>query len=736
MNKSSSVSFIGDRNSRPSRLDNARSAEALKICNIVVRDMHALLQGMFDGIDDSFFELANNARNNNEQNRFFEAMRDIRIKRKNIENDFKSSIEAQFSLEQVLTPSSKLNAPVEPKGFESLSLVQNDDLEEEVAISSMATKAQANFQGPLLQFHTRICNLYGCENNEDANLPLGLKDVIESFTSACEVLEIELKERLVVFKQFDRYVLSNLGPVLDEANKTLIRLGIMPSLKAPRTKQGSKTASSPHDKSTHASEDTTAKQQNTTNVLPQLQNLLANIRNNLGPQALSADYNPGLPTQYVSTQDLISLLSAIQGIAPSTNNSADSKVINIHQQLKAQLSQGSDQPTTQPKFKQIDEDLINLVSMLFEFILEDYNLAAPIQVLISRLQIPILKVVIKDNSFFSSSKHPARKLLNSLAKAGIGWNETQNKGDALYQAIFDTVQNILDNFTGDIQLFEKLYEEFSAFVKKEEKKSKIVEQRTKESEIGQIKSRQAQKCVEDKLDSLLDSSQISIPDLVLETIRGGWSRVMFLAYLKDEEEHQWEHSCKTAENLIWCLQPFEKPKDRQYWIAIAPKVLKELKSGLEEVSYNTADLDQALVEIRSTLTNTFKQNSFNLSHNIVPPVNEENEPKAETAIERQQASIDSSLNKYIEQIEQIEVGTWFEFTNNDSKQRCKLSAVINDADSYIFVNRMGLKSCEKTKTDLANDLKRKHAIVLEQGLLIDRAMNALTSSLSQKASTL
>ncbi|WP_156490746.1 DUF1631 family protein, partial [Oleiphilus sp. HI0086] len=79
---------------------------------------------------------------------------------------------------------------------------------------------------------------------------------------------------------------------------------------------------------------------------------------------------------------------------------------------------------------------------------------------------------------------------------------------------------------------------------------------------------------------------------------------------------------------------------------------------------------------------------------------------------------------------------WFEFTNNDSKQRCKLSAVINDADSYIFVNRMGLKSCEKTKTDLANDLKRKHTIVLEQGLLIDRAMNALTSSLSQKASTL
>ncbi len=736
MNKPSSVSFIKDHNARSSKLGHVRPAEIHDICNLVVRDIHAMLQSMFDGIDDSFFELANNARNNNEQNRFFEAMRDIRIRRKSIEGDFKSRLEKQFSVEHVSSPLSKQAASAKSPGLDGLSLVQNDKLEEDVAISSMATKAMANFQGPLLQFHARVCNLYGLENIDDANLPLDIKTLTGHFASACESLEIEIKERLIVYKQFDRYVLSNIGTVIDEANKALIRLGIMPTLKPSKSDSSERAQTHSTSKPVARLSDPlpSTNTQAVENALPKLQSLLANVRNNLGPQALDSSYNPNLPTQYISTQDLISLLSAIQDINPTGLDAPKPKVVNIHRELSNELSKGSEQARTQAKFKQVDEDLINLVSMLFEFILEDYSLAAPIQVLISRLQIPILKVVIKDSSFFSSSKHPARKLLNSLAKAGIGWNEIQNKDDQLYQTIFNTVQSILDNFTGDIELFVQLNQEFNTFINKEEKKSKLVEQRTKESEIGLIKSRQAQKNVEGKLSSLLKSSLVPIPEIILETLHGGWSRVMFLAFLKDEQEHQWEQSCKIAENLIWCLQPFDKPKDRQFWIAVAPKVLKDLKSGLEGVSYNTSDLEQTLVEVRSALTNAFKQSSFNLSHNVAPPQPPQ-EADESTAIERQKISNDSSLIKFFEVIEQLEVGTWFEFSNSSCKQRCKLSAIINEASSYIFVNRMGLKACEKSKQDLAEDLRKKNALILEQGLLIDRAITALTSNLNQKAST-
>lgn len=46
------------------------------------------LQELFDNADDTLFEMADKARNNFDQNIFFEAMRDLRLKRKNFERGF------------------------------------------------------------------------------------------------------------------------------------------------------------------------------------------------------------------------------------------------------------------------------------------------------------------------------------------------------------------------------------------------------------------------------------------------------------------------------------------------------------------------------------------------------------------------------------------------------------------------------------------------------------------------
>jgi hypothetical protein len=50
--------------------------------------LNAALQQLFDNADDALFEMADRATSNNEQNLFFEAMRDLRLKRKTIERNF------------------------------------------------------------------------------------------------------------------------------------------------------------------------------------------------------------------------------------------------------------------------------------------------------------------------------------------------------------------------------------------------------------------------------------------------------------------------------------------------------------------------------------------------------------------------------------------------------------------------------------------------------------------------
>jgi len=743
MNKSSGVSYLNASDSQTATQDNSNQKAIHKIRQEASRDLNEMLQSMFDGIDDSFFELANNARTNNEQNRFFEAMREIRIKRKGIESDFDNTINLLFSSSFVLKKNNTQASQEDNAGIDNLTLVQNEDLEEDVAISSMSTKARSNFQGPLLQFHARIGKLYGISDLNEATPPLDPKDISKAFSKACSNIEIQIKEKLIVYKQFDRYVLSNLGSVLENANKVLIRLGIMPSLKTPGIRQKhapkSETTSSPIIKNTVPTKQNV--EQEYSNILPHLQSLLANIR------TVTNQSNSGQgdtrTTQMISTQDLISMLTELQK-TPSTKpqEGNHSSVIDIHTALQGSLHKSTPQKVKKPAFNQTNEDLINLVSMLFEFILDDYNLAPPIQVLISRLQIPILKVVIKDNSFFSSHGHPARQLLNSLAKAGIGWGEHKNKGhDPLYEKIHEIVHKILNEFNGDIALFEQLNTEFKQFISKDERKSRLIEQRTKEAEMGLIKSRQAQRSVEESINQLTFTASTPIPDFITETLKNGWSRVMFLAFLKDDHEHQWINVNKVAEDLIWCLQPLKSQKDRQRWITVAPKLLKDLRSGLEDVSYKTTELDSTISTIRTELTNAFKHSSFNdeeVGSKTRTPINLNKKASSEdkSAVNKQLESKDKKLDKYLTDIDNLEIGTWLEFTLlNSQKYRCKLSTKLPEADCFIFVNRMGLKTIEKTRTELASDLSNKQVIILAQGLMIDRAMNAVTSTLRQKAST-
>ena len=736
MSNSSGVTYIRDNQPFNSDLNAEASARIDKIQLICSRHLIELLQNMFDGIDDSFFELANNARTNNEQNLYFEAMREIRIKRKSIENCFEENIKNLFLPSSVLRQKTE-SSKTKEIDFESLSLVNKDDLEERVAISSMSSKAASNFQGPLLQFQTRAANLYGITDLSNISAPLNPEDISKEFSAACSMLEINLKERLIVYKQFDRYVLSNLGYVLDEANKYLIKSGILPDLKSSIIKQKpspkGETASSPLE-----SPATTYPNTNTQTILPQLQSLLANIRNQTQAHSKNAasDSSYSENTFLIETKDLISILSTIQN--SSQFESSNPKVVDIHSHIRSHFQHSPAANKKQPVVKQLDEDLINLVAMLFEFILEDYNLEPSIQVLISRLQIPILKVVIKDSSFFSTNKHPARKLLNSLAKAGIGWTENVNSThDALYLKIQDIVNTILNKFDGDIKLFTLLNKDFDDFMNKEEKKSKIVEQRTKESEKGLLKSKQAQKAVDDFLQTIISDAHENLPPLVEETLTQGWTRVMFLAYLKDDQEHQWTKTCQAAQDLIWCLKPISSQKDRQHWISIAPKLLKTLKNGLQDVSFHSNNLDSTITEIRTLLTSTFKQNIFNDQDNqaTYSSASKLINDHPNSAVEKQLAFNNLELQKYSNIIDDLTLGTWLEFKLNSNKKiRCKLSTIIEEADTLIFVNRLGLKSLEKSKEELANDLHKKNAIILEQALLIDRAMSAVTSSLKQKAS--
>ncbi|MBN7771451.1 DUF1631 domain-containing protein [Marinobacter daepoensis] len=731
MNKQSGIHYL--REHREAASTRPVPAEVTRIRDTVVAGLGDLLQGAFDAVDDSLFELANNARSNNEQNRYFEAMREIRIKRKGVERHFQNTV-AQFFAHPPHAGQLQAAETSPPTSADTLSLVGNDDLEEQVAFNAMTTKAKAHFQGPLLQLQARFTEIYPDASEENPINPIAPEHLCSAFTEAIQALDIQIRERLILLKQFDRYVISNLGMLLDEANRILIQAGVIPNFRYHGKKSPSPTSHAGTDSGESADPAQSSDQRpEDTALFDQIRQMLAMQRSNAGMAPRSAD--PSL--KVIGGRELADMLSAIpiqQNWSETDDlSTGEPLTVDLRQVVQQLLAQADAQDGRKPALNEVDEDLINLVSMLFEFILDDYNLSAPVQVLISRLQIPILKVVIKDKGFFSKATHPARKLLNSLARAGIGWSSSDEKTrDKLYGQIHNVVQRILNEFDGDIQLFETLNEEFEQFLERENRKASLVEQRTRESERGRIKSQKAQ----EEVDRLLKAkvARYHLPEPITDILMNGWSRVMFLAYLKDDTEHRWHETARVVDDLIWCLHPHEEDEERDQWVRVVPGLLKSLRAGLEEVSYNATRLDQMMGQLKHELAEAFRTNAAIEARQEPKSDTAEDSPAAHpTAIERQQELEDATIAEYIAKLDNIEIGNWVEFRLvNGTSFRCKLSAIIEEADCFVFVNRMGLKVIEKTRVELAHEMRRGRLTLLEQGALIDRALNAVVGNLRTK----
>ena len=84
---------------------------------------------------------------------------------------------------------------------------------------------------------------------------------------------------------------------------------------------------------------------------------------------------------------------------------------------------------------------------------------------ISRLQIPVIKVAMQDAGFFNEKAHPARRLLNEMTTAALGWvAEDGYQYDSLYQCVCATVERVSNDFYDDTGLYSDVLACFISFV--------------------------------------------------------------------------------------------------------------------------------------------------------------------------------------------------------------------------------------------------------------------------------
>ncbi|TNF09317.1 MAG: DUF1631 family protein, partial [Gammaproteobacteria bacterium] len=187
------------------------------------------LNAMFDQVDDTFFDLADRADNNRQQTMYFDAMRLLRVERKNIEHNFFRALTQGFQqLGDSVSQESVVRGPKE-----GLEVVENDQLEEIIALDTMVSKATDQCKGELEALNARIGSQVPASVTMKNN-PVGPDVVCDAFNESVSHLNLKIPIKLVLFKLFERHVLVPLKDFLAESNRRLRELGILPEFEQSR----------------------------------------------------------------------------------------------------------------------------------------------------------------------------------------------------------------------------------------------------------------------------------------------------------------------------------------------------------------------------------------------------------------------------------------------------------------------------------------------------------------------
>jgi hypothetical protein len=419
----------------------------------------------------------------------------------------------------------------------------------------------------------------------------------------------------------------------------------------------------------------------------------------------------------VSSDDLMGVLNRLQRVERSLSET-DGEKANLKEDLSELLD--SEHGEAIHALDQADDDVINLVSLLFDFILDDEGLPSEIKALIGRLQIPLLKVAITDKTFFSNDNHEARLLLNMLARAGNQWDPQQGIQDDLYQRINHAVHRIIDDFEDDASLFATLLDEFQRFFDSQSSRSERVEQRVREAEEGKARAELARQEVVAVLDKRMAGRQL--PDVVVRLLRQGWQQVLYLTWLREgADSAAWQQQVKVVDGVVWSVLPHRDQAALEKLKALSPKLLKTLYSGLGQISYDEAEAKQLLIKFRDVHQQLLK--GLETERVAVEPEMPAPQPQA------QEEAVLPENHFLVKKAGQLAPGQWIEIMDGDEPRRAKLAANIRAGVKMVFTNRRGIKVEEFSAYTLAVALHEGTVKLIEEGALFDRALEAVIGDL-------
>ncbi len=816
---------------RITRLVPPRATALVTACQKLAKDaLPPVLKSFVDRVDDAFFELANKADSSQRQQVYFDAMRELRLKRPQLEREFFAALDAQA--EAALNSPLRKPTVVAVDTYAELSLVDVADVEEDLAVTNLVESLQTRAKQELFALDQRIGHLLSDPQlSGDAN-PFGPRALGRALRALADGLDTGVEVKITLLKLFDRHAAAGVVEMWRAMNETLVQAGVLPTLHAGQLRAGS----APRTRVIIETADGTTEAAGN-DVFGTLQKLMQN-----GPAALHAalgvatpagttgrpgalsGYAPtvggvsgvggvvgglggvgtaggGAPAGYAAggfpglegglldgaspgaalalpTMALISNLTQLQQGGPVSGDFAAlaqvdpalvaNGAVNV---IRAMREQG-----VAAGISDTDTLTLDIVALLFDYILKDASIADAIKAVIGRLQIPYLKVALLDKDLFSKKSHPARRLLDAMAEAAVGLGETAIAHDALYEKIAAVVGRVLAEFDSNLELFEELLAEFEGFLQDDLAST----QRRTELSTRSLRTREkvvlAKMAVDEAVKRRLDA--VDTREFVRQFVQDYWRQMLIVTHVEaGPESEAWRAQLELIDELAWSVQPKTTPEEKKDLTNRLPKLLKALRAGMHELEMEPTVCSKFLTMLASVHVVSVKQvEEASLAERKLAKREQQQEaalattqseeefvkqalhrlfarktieadtldidltafeaaPAAEAAAEELVAE-NPDDDVYVEQVMELDLGDWLDLTTTDgSCVRSRFTYISPVTGRYLFTDRQGNKAFDLDFDELVAFFRRGGAARVETrpDPLFDRAIGELMGRLERVA---
>lgn len=338
------------------------------------QSMAAIVERMLQNADDTMFSMAESSNSDESRRRLFDTMRILRRTAPAIIREFNAG----------LHPEQQQQAK---SGEVELSLLDDAKVELDIVISRMVSRIDGVAKDALWEFAIRLENISGMDGLRSCFERLRPAEVARAFSASIEIEGIDAEAKLILFKLYERQLLSDSHPFYDGLNLRLEAAGI--SSKALQRRSGNSAGGRPVSSLSLGDEPPTAA----------AYHLPAQLRSLLDPaqgSGLQSPYPTAHPHPYPrSPGNGYAGHEGMPGSAPGWGapSQALSRInlqsvgsvqrISLVNQLLDELSAGREETETDA---------------------------------LKRLIVPLIRIALSDRRFFGDQHHPARELLTALSQ--------------------------------------------------------------------------------------------------------------------------------------------------------------------------------------------------------------------------------------------------------------------------------------------------------------------------------